>query len=110
MQYQECLRSLIRHGASTEIVQVIATFLSDRFMSVRAGSAWSKPRPVNGGVPQESILGVLLFNITTDNLEDQENAIDLPTNQPTSPRAELEAGLTADESTDSDYDCQEEEL
>ena len=70
MQYQECLRSFARHGASTDIIQLVATFLSDRKMSVRVGEAWSTPRDVNGGVPQGSILGVLLFNLTTDNLED----------------------------------------
>ena len=78
MQYQECLRSLVRHGASTEIVQLVATFLTDRHMSVRVGSSWSQPRQVNGGVLQGSILGVLLFNITTDNLEDEDNPIGLP--------------------------------
>ena len=75
MQYQECLRSLVRHRSSQEIVQIIATFLTDRYMSVRVGSSWSTPRGISGGVPQGSILGVLLFNVTTDNLEDEKNAI-----------------------------------
>ena len=39
-------------------------------MSVRVGSEWSERLPVYGGVPQGSILGVLLFNVTTDDLED----------------------------------------
>ena len=72
MQFQECLRSFARHGASTEIIALVATFLRDRTMMVKVGSAWSRPREVHGGVPQGSILGVLLFNITTDNLEDEE--------------------------------------
>ena len=29
MQFQECLKSFARHGASTEIIALIATFLSD---------------------------------------------------------------------------------
>ena len=81
MQFQECLRALVRHGASVEIVRLIAMFLTDRHMSVRVGSSWSATRRVNGGVPQGSILGVLLFNITTDNLEDSEDAIGLPSTE-----------------------------
>ena len=74
MRFQECLLSFARHGASDEVIQLVSTFLSDRYMSVRVGNSWSEARPVHGGVPQGSILGVLLFNITTDNLEDQEDA------------------------------------
>ena len=92
MQFQECLKSLARHGASTEIIQLIATFLSDRNMSVRVGSAWSRPRCVNGGVPQGSILGVLLYNVTTDNLEDSDEA--------RAAQPEVNFGLGLDESLD----------
>ena len=43
-------------------------------MSVRVGGEWSERRSSFGGVPQGSILGVLLFNITTDDLEDHKYA------------------------------------
>ena len=39
-------------------------------MSVRVGQEWSSPLDVNGGCPQGSVLGVKLFNTTTDSLED----------------------------------------
>ena len=71
MSFQECLRSLARHGASNQVIGLIEAFLTDRTMSVRVGSVWSRKRSVYGGVSQGSILGVLLFNITTDNLENE---------------------------------------
>ena len=74
MEYQECLGSLVRHGNSDQLIRLIAMFLTDRYMLVRVGSFWSTERLVHGGVPQGSILGVLLFYVTTDNLSDKENA------------------------------------
>ena len=37
---------------------------------MRVGSTWSESRPATGGCPQGSILGVFLFNLTTDDLEE----------------------------------------
>ena len=59
--------------ASTPIIELLATFLSNRTISVRVGESWSHPRSVHGGVPQGSILGVFLFNAATDDLEDQDS-------------------------------------
>ena len=44
-------------------------------MSVRVGESWSAPRPVHGGVPQGSILGVFLFNAATDDLGEEEEVL-----------------------------------
>ena len=70
LSFQECLAALARKGASSNLLAIIASFLSNRTMSVRVDESWSNPLPVFGGVPQGSILGVFLFNATTDNLED----------------------------------------
>ena len=70
MGYQECLKALARNGASTPVLELVATFLTDRQMMVKVGSVLSELRPVNGGCPQGSILGVFLFNATINDLEE----------------------------------------
>ena len=64
------LEGFASKGASSELLALVATFLTNRTMTVRVGESWSAPRPVHGGVPQGSILGVMLFNVTTETLEE----------------------------------------
>ena len=73
LSFQHCLRAFARKGASSQTISLLSTFLSNRTMSVRVSDTWSVPKPVYGGVPQGSILGVLLFNIATDDLEDPDD-------------------------------------
>ena len=94
LSFQHCLRAFAKQGASTPILKLIAAFLSDRTMSVRVSSTWSTPRAVTGGCPQGSILGVLLFNLITDDLEDGSLYVELVDR--------LVVGL--DEEEEEDYD------
>ena len=63
VSFQHCLE------ASTPVLRLIASFLTTKTVTVKVGKAWSEPLDVNGGCPQLSILGVRLFNMTTDELE-----------------------------------------
>ena len=70
VSFQHCLEAFRRKGASTPIIRLLASFLTNRTMTVQVGEQWSEPLPVQGGCPQGSVLGVFLFNTTTDTLED----------------------------------------
>ena len=69
LDFSQCLRALAEKGASSELISIVASFLTSRTMAVRVGQAMSGPRVVLGGVPQGSILGVFLFNATIDCFE-----------------------------------------
>ena len=69
LDYGACLDSLAAKGASSQVIGLVATFLTNRSMQLRVGGEWSEPRPVTGGVPQGSLIGVFLFNVATDDLE-----------------------------------------
>ena len=45
LSFQHCLEAFARKGASTELIQILATFLSNRTMSVRVNNTWSDPPP-----------------------------------------------------------------
>ena len=69
LSFQHCLRGFARKGVNTEAIRLLATFLSNWTMSVRVKNVWSVPLPVYSVVPQ----WVLLFNISTDDLEGDDN-------------------------------------
>ena len=75
VSHQHCLKAFASHGASTPVLALLATFLQDRTMSVRINKDFSPPLPVNGGCPQGSLLGVYLFNVSVDDIEQTPAAI-----------------------------------
>ena len=70
LEHKFCLESFAKKGAPTEIIKILASFLSKRTMTVKVGNEWSIAKPVNAGAPQGSVLGAYLFNIGLDNLEE----------------------------------------
>ena len=79
LEHGSCLKAFERKGASSQIIKLLASFLTGRSMAVRIGGARSSLCPVNVGAPQGSVLGCYLFNIGIDNIEEQ---LSTPPNTP----------------------------
>ena len=58
----------ITYGIHTKALQWFSSYLSDRRQSVTIGSTFSKPVPLQSGVPQGSVLGPILFTLYTQPL------------------------------------------
>ena len=69
LDFVRCLEALKAKGFGHELINLIASFLTGRQMTVKVGQERSEPRTIEGGVPQGSRLGVFLFNVTIDNFE-----------------------------------------
>ena len=100
MSHGACIEAFINKGASDHSVSMIAAFLRGRRMRIKVGTSYSSERVVKGGSPQGTLLGNLLFVITTDMLEhprEQENNI-------------FVAEECSDNSSDSFHTAEESEL
>ena len=76
LDFAWCLKALKMEGACKQLIRIVASFLTDREVMVKIGNIMSDPRSVLGGVPQGSLLGVLLFNIVIDSYE--STSTDIP--------------------------------
>lgn len=75
LDFAECLKALKRKGACRQLIPLVASFLTDRHMTFKIGNTLSGLRLVLGGVPQGSLLGVLLFNLAIDSYDANSNDV-----------------------------------
>ena len=69
LDHRECLRQLQKLGASPSSLALVRSFLAGRCVRVRlSDGTLSSPRILNGGSPQGSILGCLLYCLTTQQI------------------------------------------
>ena len=75
VEHLPLLNTFANKGAPTQLIQILAGFLSKHTMSVKLGMARSEARPVNAGAPQGSVLGTYVFNVATDELEEAADLV-----------------------------------
>ena len=70
MDHGHCLRQLRALGASDESLALVASFLSGRIMTININGVNCGERYILRGSPQGSVLGCLLYCVTTQTLTD----------------------------------------
>ena len=68
LDHRQCLIQLRALGASEATIRLVRAFLTGRSMRVRIGDFLSAARSLKGGSPQGSILGCLLYCLTTQHI------------------------------------------
>ena len=70
MDHGVCLTQLKRLGASDSSIALVESFLKDRRMTFSIGDFTPEAVPILRGSPQGSVLGCLLYCVTTQSLTD----------------------------------------
>ena len=77
MSHEACVKKLMEKGASDQSLSMVAAFLEQRRMRIKMEDSFSTLRPLPGGSPQGTLLGNFLYIITTDNIEETRNDVQL---------------------------------
>ena len=68
MEHDVCLEQLRDLGASSGSITLVRAFLEERRMTIVIDGHKAEPVPIQRGSPQGSVLGCLLYCVTTQNL------------------------------------------
>ena len=68
LNHHECISQLEKLGASAASIALVKSFLTDRQLRAKVGGIISHCKSLCGGSPQGSILGCLLYCITTQQI------------------------------------------
>ena len=68
LNHHECLTQLRNLGASGHTIELVRAFLTGRSMKVKVGNDYSRTIFLHGGSPQGSILGCILYCLTTQQI------------------------------------------
>ena len=68
MEHSVCLKQLHKLGASPGSLVLVRAFLEDRRMTITIDGTKASPVPIRRGSPQGSVLGCLLYCVTTQSL------------------------------------------
>ena len=68
MDHGVCIRELKRLGASDGSISLVRSFLEDRTMTITVDGCSANPVGISRGSPQGSVLGCLLYCVTTQHL------------------------------------------
>ena len=93
MEHAVCLNQLEKLGASPGSISLVRAFLEERQMTIAVDGKKASPVAIQRGSPQGSVLGCLLYCITTqsltDDLDDQPQAVYFPQDSPGAERVEM---------------------
>ena len=101
LDHRECIKQLELLGASPCSLALVASFLQGRVMQVKIGSKLTGRKLLKGGSPQGSILGCLLYCLTTQQLRPGALAVGGPPASPATPPDGL-LDITVDSPTPDD--------
>ena len=78
MDHRVCLKQLKKLGATPGSVSLVRAFLEERVMTITIGDHTAAPVKISRGSPQGSVLGYLLYCVTTQLITKNIRASEVP--------------------------------